>query len=257
MTKNGGGPPSPWCCNGTKRVAQVRSAFVTNPSCSKTKLVMVEAQGPLDETLSMIKRLRSIEKTKRLRRKARGMEASGPSNQAWAWSDNEQRFGGWPPNLQEEEGERFPEKIPLCHVAAADKPNRVVADPGEALLRHREELRRRGDPWSLDRIPDDRTTEISTENAPGQPGKTEAESREHIPLGHLSGAEWKRTFSRVHAEGVRPDLYSNLSHRFLGLRPGDDQTVENGLYPTLWWWPLICWPTRCLGRSTAKFSAVD
>lgn len=64
-------------------------------------------------------------------------------------------------------------------------------DPGGVLLCHREELRRRGDPRPLDRIPADRMVEISVENSPGQPGKSEVESRGHIPSGHLLGVEWK------------------------------------------------------------------
>ena len=79
-------------------------------------------------------------------------------------------------------------------MAVADKPNRVVMDLGGVLLCHREELRRQGNPRSLDRIPDDRTVKISAENAPSQPGKSEVKSRGHIPWGHLSGTEWKWTF---------------------------------------------------------------
>lgn len=75
--------------------------------------------------------------------------------------------------------------------------------------------------------------EISAENAPSQPGKSEAESRGHIPWGHLSGVEWKWTFDRVRTEGVRLDLHSNLSHRYLGPMLGYDETVENGLHTTL------------------------
>ena len=56
-------------------------------------------------------------------------------------------------DLCEEEGERFPDRIPLCHLAVADRPNRVVVDPGGVPLCHREELRRQGNPCSLDRIP--------------------------------------------------------------------------------------------------------
>ena len=89
------------------------------------------------------------------------------------------------------------------------------------------------DPQTLDRIPADRMAEISAENAPSQLGKSEAESRGHIPLGPLSGSEWKQTFGRVHVESVRPDLRSNLSCRSLGPMSGDDQMVENGLHSVL------------------------
>ena len=54
----------------------------------------------------------------------------------------EQRFRGWNPNLCEEERERFPDGIPLCHVAVDDKPSRVVVDLGGVLLCLEEELRR-------------------------------------------------------------------------------------------------------------------
>ena len=81
--------------------------------------------------------------------------------------DGEWRFRGWLPNLREQEGERFPSRIPLCHVEVADRPDRVVVDPGGVLLCHEEELRRWEDPRSLDRVPDDRTVEISMENALG------------------------------------------------------------------------------------------
>lgn len=118
-------------------------------------------------------------------------------------------------------------------MAAADRPNKVVMDPGGVSLCHGEELRRRGDPRSLDQISDDRMAEISAENAPSQPGKSEVKSRGHIPSGHLSGTEWKWTFSRVCVEGVKPDLFSNLSRRSLGPMSGDDQIVENGLHSAL------------------------
>jgi len=61
----------------------------------------------------------------------------------------------------------IPGGIPLFHVAVADRFSRTIVDPGGALLRHREELRRRGDPRSLDQIPDDRMIEISVKNSPG------------------------------------------------------------------------------------------
>ena len=65
------------------------------------------------------------------------------------------------------------------------------------------------------------------ENALDQLGKSEVESRGNIPSGYLSGTKWKWTFGRVHAESVRLDLRSNLSHISLGLTPGDDRMVEN------------------------------
>lgn len=113
-------------------------------------------------------------------------------------------------------------------MAVADRPSRVVVNIGGVLLHLKEELRRWGDPRSLDRIPDDRMTEISTENVPGGLEKGEAESRGHIPSRHLSGAEWKRNFDQVHAEGVKPDLRSNLSRGSLGPMLGNDQTMESG-----------------------------
>jgi hypothetical protein len=67
-------------------------------------------------------------------------------------------------------GERFLNGIPLCHVVAADKPNRIVMDPGGVMLCHQEELRRWADPQSLDQIPTDQTTEINVENTPSHPG---------------------------------------------------------------------------------------
>jgi len=51
--------------------------------------------------------------------------------------------------------ERFPNGIPLCYVAAADRPSRAIMDPGGVLLCHGEELRRREDPQSLDQVPND------------------------------------------------------------------------------------------------------
>ena len=69
---------------------------------------------------------------------------------------------------------------------------------------------------------------INVENCPWPAKKSEAESRGHIPWGHLSGAERKRIFGRVCAEGVKSDLHSNISHRSLGPTPGDYQMVENG-----------------------------
>ena len=139
MTKIRGGPPSPRCYESKEEVAQLWNVVVA----TLLQLSIVNTTSGLS---------------------SRWMRP-------WERSDRKNRFRGWPPNLCEEEGERFPNRIPLCHVVVADRPNRAIMYPGGALLRHWEELRRWGNPRSLDQIPDDWMMEISVENASSQLGK--------------------------------------------------------------------------------------
>ena len=59
------------------------------------------------------------------------------------------------------------------------------------VLYHGEEVRGRKASQSTDRFLDDRTVEIGMEICPGSARKSDAESRGHIPPGHMSHDEWK------------------------------------------------------------------